>query len=129
MSLLLKNGNTLLDNKIQTTSVYCKDGFITSFDKHECHLSDDCIDCTGLYVFPGFIDCHIHGGGGGDSCNQTLESYSKIATSQLKHGTTSIVLAIGGMPDDFIHTSSSLICEVNSQSKGATILGFHLEGP
>lgn len=53
----------------------------------------------------------------------------KIVRSEAEHGTTSIVLAIGGMPDEFIHDSIELIQKVNECKAGADILGLHLEGP
>ncbi len=129
MSIILKNGKTIIDGKLKKSNVVCEGAYIKHVnDFDDCYVGE-VIDCTNLYVFPGFIDCHIHGGGGGDSCTQTIESYTKIVQSQVKNGTTSIVLTIGGMSDAFVHESIDLIKKVNDLEVGANILGLHLEGP
>lgn len=130
--MILNNGKVLVEEDIRNIAVICNENIITDIveGNYKANYQDEeYIDCSGLYVFPGFIDCHIHGGGGGDSCRQTLESYIKIVKNEIIHGTTSIVLAIGGMTDDFVHKSIGLIQEVNIKKEGANILGLHLEGP
>lgn len=134
--MILYNGLAIVENKLVNSTIECNENKIInvlhsniSTDYLAEKNEEGMLDCTDLYIFPGFIDCHVHGGGGGDSCNQTLESYSKIVKSEANHGTTSIVLAIGGMSDDFVHKSTELISEINTMGIGATILGLHLEGP
>lgn len=129
MSMILKNGKTIIDGKLKKANIVYEGSYIKQVNELDDCCDGDIIDCTNLYVFPGFIDCHIHGGGGGDSCNQTIESYTKIVQSQVENGTTSIVLTIGGMSDEFVHESISLKEKVNNLEVGANILGLHLEGP
>lgn len=135
-TLLLKNGNVLFENGcICKATIVCDDGKIV-----DILTSDDIdntkydgariIDCMGKYLFPGFIDIHVHGGDGADSNNATKEAYQTISTSQPKHGTTSIVLAIsGGFSDENILQCEEALLSVQGKLKGANILGFHLEGP
>lgn len=135
-TLLLKNGEALLeDGRISNATVVCQEGkiidIIKSKDATNCGLTD-CItvDCNGKYIVPGFIDVHVHGGAGADSNNATEEAYRTISLSQVKHGTTSIVLAIsGGFSDENILKCSETLSSVQGKTSGANILGFHLEGP
>ncbi len=132
MNKVLKNGNVLIDGKIMTKTLVLKNGKISKIlDEYSENLnSDTVIDCTGLYVFPGFIDIHVHGGDGADSNNAKEEAYQTISLSQVKHGTTSIVLAIsGGFSDDNILKCADSLANIQGKTLGANILGFHLEGP
>ena len=127
--MVIKNGTVLTNDELKKVDVSIEGDVICQVSENIDKKSDFVLDCLGLYVFPGFIDSHVHGGGGGDSCTQTVEAYSKIVKSQIRFGTTSIVLAVGGMSDDIVHNSVSLIKEINSENQGAEILGLHLEGP
>lgn len=49
------------------------------------------IDVKGNYITPGFIDMHVHGGGGRDTMEETLEALSTIAKTYAKTGTTSLL--------------------------------------
>jgi N-acetylglucosamine-6-phosphate deacetylase len=49
------------------------------------------IDANGKYISPGFIDIHIHGGGGHDFMDGTTEAFLKIAELHAKHGTTAML--------------------------------------
>lgn len=60
MRLGINNG-TLVTRRGQTrTDVVCRDGLIASFGESEHESLDAVVDATGLLVFPGFIDPHVH---------------------------------------------------------------------
>ena len=48
-------------------------------------------DLSGLSAAPGFIDIHLHGGGGHDFMEPDPSSILKAARAHLEHGTTSIL--------------------------------------
>src|ERR1700712_3406418 len=48
------------------------------------------IDAKGKYISPGFIDIHIHGGGGHDFMDNTVEAFLGIANIHAKYGTTAM---------------------------------------
>ncbi|TDQ77128.1 N-acetylglucosamine-6-phosphate deacetylase [Sphingobacterium yanglingense] len=88
------------------------------------------IDVEGNYLSPGFIDIHVHGGGGYDFMDGTEEAFREIAIVHAKHGTTAIV------PTTLTTTTERLEDTLNSYAKvrdevinGAEFLGMHLEGP
>src|SRR5688500_7803258 len=43
------------------------------------------------YLTPGYIDLHVHGGGGADFMDGTEEAFAAALAAHLRHGTTSIV--------------------------------------
>jgi N-acetylglucosamine-6-phosphate deacetylase len=43
------------------------------------------------YITPGYIDLHVHGGGGADFMDGTKEAFATALAAHLRHGTTSIV--------------------------------------
>ena len=49
------------------------------------------IDAKGKYIVPGFIDIHVHGGGGFDFMDGTETAFLKIAELHAKYGTTSML--------------------------------------
>ena len=48
------------------------------------------IDAKGLYVSPGFIDIHVHGGGGHDFMDNSVEAFLAIAETHARYGTTAM---------------------------------------
>ena len=49
------------------------------------------IDAKGNYISAGFIDIHVHGGGGHDFMDGNEEAFLKIAETHARYGTTSMV--------------------------------------
>ncbi len=132
MITVLKNGKTLVDGIIQKRTIVIEDEKISKIllpDSYVQNPADKVIDCDGLFVFPGFIDLHIHGGGGGYSQNIGEESYKRIVSSQVQFGTTAIVLTLIGASDEQLINATKLIPTVNNACSGANILGLHIEGP
>lgn len=106
-SLLISNGNVVLEKTIlkrccvliEQSKIFCI-GKVPRTYNRVCQ-----IDARGLYLSPGFIDTHIHGGPGDIILNET------------KYGTTAFVIAVScGRP-------------VPEISEYPNILGVRLEGP
>ena len=88
--MILKNVNIITRNKILNN--YCieiNDGIITNIAKDIS--TDNYIDGLGRFLSPGFVDMHIHGGGGYDFLDENIETYQKITYAHMIHGTTSMV--------------------------------------
>ena len=88
------------------------------------------IDAQGQYVMPGFIDIHVHGGGGADFMDGTAEAIRTAAQAHCAHGTTSIVPTTMTCPDEELREFIRLFLTVKREGTGsAELLGLHLEGP
>src|SRR5450432_3757189 len=61
MSLLVKNGEIITADERYFADIFCEDETITRID-HDIVPPDkaEVIDAQGKYVFPGFIDPHVH---------------------------------------------------------------------
>jgi dihydropyrimidinase len=61
MALLIKNGEIITADSRYIADIYCEGETITHIDKNlSAPASAEVIDATGKYVFPGFIDPHVH---------------------------------------------------------------------
>ena len=49
------------------------------------------IDAKGMYVSPGFIDLHVHGGGGYDFMDGHETAFLAIAETHARYGTTAML--------------------------------------
>ncbi|MBC7109041.1 MAG: N-acetylglucosamine-6-phosphate deacetylase [Methanomassiliicoccales archaeon] len=88
------------------------------------------IDVSGLYVSPGFIDIHVHGGGGYDVMDGSLAALEAIAQTHAKGGTTTWLATTLTAPLDQICNALETIQKAMETSVcGAKLLGAHLEGP
>lgn len=82
------------------------------------------------FILPGFIDCHVHGGGGKDVMDAG-EAVHLIARMHAQHGTTSMLATTMTAPAADLEAALSAIGRACLQrcDGGARILGAHLEGP
>ncbi len=113
----LKNGSVILrDNKILE---------VTNCDL--AIIGANLVDARGMYVLPGCIEMHVHGGGGRDFQEGTEEAFRVAIQSHMKYGTTSIFPTLSSstvpMIQKAVRTCDQLMCEPNSP-----VLGLHLEG-
>ncbi|WPU97418.1 N-acetylglucosamine-6-phosphate deacetylase [Mucilaginibacter sp. cycad4] len=88
------------------------------------------IDAGGKYLSPGFIDIHVHGGGGHDFMDNTVEAYLEIAKLHASHGTTAFTPTTLSCEQGALLKTLSLYEEsVPLNKDGAQFLGMHIEGP
>ena len=61
MPLLIKNGEIVTASERYVADIFCEDETITRIDTNiDAPAGTEIIDATGKYVFPGFIDPHVH---------------------------------------------------------------------
>ncbi len=61
MSLLIKGGEIITSSDRYVADIYCENETITRIDKNiSAPAGTEVIDATGKYIFPGFIDPHVH---------------------------------------------------------------------
>lgn len=125
-----KNCKVVFPQKIRDCIVLVNDGKIIDIvDRYEKQENDTIIDCGGLYLSPGFIDAHVHGGGNKSAMSESPEDIMAMAEAHLKYGTTSIVPTTLAAPIDQLKKVVLSIKKASEECKNANILGVHLEGP
>ena len=81
-------------------------------------------------VVPGFIDLHVHGGGGADTM-QAGDAIDTIARTHARHGTTALLATTMTAPRAEIEAALRAVagaCRARRDG-AASVLGVHLEGP
>lgn len=87
------------------------------------------VDGKGMCAVSGFVDIHLHGGGGVEFMNASWQEIRKGCMAHARHGTTTLLpttLAAGK------ELTKRMIREVRMASRytdGCTVAGVHLEGP
>src|SRR5690606_2776768 len=128
----IANGKVITPFKIIPNGTVLVEGNrITAVWEHDIALDDvEIIDAKGLYVSPGFIDIHVHGGGGHDFMDGDGEGFLRIAELHAQYGTTSMVpTTLTSEKEHLIETLNLYEQAHRNNTKGAQFLGLHLEGP
>ncbi len=88
------------------------------------------IDAKGKYISPGFIDIHVHGGGGHDFMDNTIEAFLGIARLHARHGTTAMLpTTLSCEKADLLETLRIYRQAAELNINGSRFLGVHIEGP
>lgn len=128
--LVIKNANVVFTDKIRNGIVLCDGKKITDVvERYTESDSDTVLDANGLYLSPGFIDVHVHGGGNKSAMSTDCNDIIAMAEAHLKHGTTSIVPTTLAAPIAQLKDVTLSIKKASEKSKKANILGLHYEGP
>lgn len=127
--LAICNANLVLETGILWDAALLIDNDrIVSFGKNiDIPADAQLLDANGAYVGPGFVDIHVHGGGGHLTYTEPLET----AEFHLLHGTTTILC----VPDynlpfaDFLQAIRKGKEAMSADGAGKAIAGFYMEGP
>lgn len=81
-------------------------------------------------LLPGFIDTHVHGGGGRDTM-EGGDAIQAIARRHARHGTTALLATTMTAPIADIEAALAALGPVCRErgAQSARVLGVHLEGP
>ena len=116
----------IFDEKI--IDIISKDDFPQYIEEYKADIQ--VIDAKAKYVSPGFIDIHIHGSGGYDTMDATLEALAVISATIARNGVSSYLPTTMTMDRKSIYKAFDVIREaMQLEVRGAKILGIHMEGP
>ena len=93
-------------------------------------LPDEVLDAAGNYLLAGFIDLHVHGGGGADFMDATPEAFETVVRAHLDHGTTLLYPTAMSARHDALCRFLRAFLDFSENSAFAKLTpGVHLEGP
>ncbi len=127
----ISNGKVITPKGIlEHTDLLIENNFIKAIDKNIQSSDAIKIDATGLYVSPGFIDIHVHGGGGADFMDGTEDAFLQVAPTHARYGTTSMLpTTLTSSKEELFKTIDIYKSAHQNNKYGAKFLGLHLEGP
>ncbi|WP_274560013.1 N-acetylglucosamine-6-phosphate deacetylase [Streptomyces spiramyceticus] len=84
------------------------------------------LDLSGHWIVPGFVDMHVHGGGGASFTSGTAEDVLTGVRTHREHGTTTITGSLVTGEMDVLARQAALLSELVEQGD---LAGIHFEGP
>lgn len=132
MKIKIFNGNIITPYRIiKNATILINDKKIESISEGHVDAPEyKVIDAKGNYISPGFIDIHIHGGGGHDFMDGTEEAYLRIAEIHARYGTTALApTTLTCAKADLLKSIELYKSAVIKNKKGAQFIGLHFEGP
>lgn len=130
--LLIKNAYAVLTDSVteRKVSVLVENGKICDIGDFDFSENAEVVDCNGSYLMPGFIDLHVHGGGGADFMDATVDSFKTVVEAHLKHGTTTLLPTSMTASEEDLTAFCKTFTEFKSTvHNGAKTPGLHFEGP
>jgi N-acetylglucosamine-6-phosphate deacetylase len=130
--LKIYNGHILTPHRIIKNGVLvAENGTITSIGTSNIDVPNALeIDAKGCYIAPGFIDIHVHGGGGYDFMDGTVEAFLNIAKLHAQYGTTALYpTTLTSEKADLLTTLDNFEKAKALNTEGGQLMGMHLEGP
>lgn len=87
-------------------------------------------DFGANYICPGFIDLHVHGSGGVDVMDNSYHALDWMSRVLAEGGTTSfLATTISASRQELLEVVRSIATAKLRGTKGAEVIGAHLEGP
>jgi N-acetylglucosamine-6-phosphate deacetylase len=81
---------------------------------------------NGHWLIPGFVDIHVHGGGGYTFTTGDAEEARKAAAFHLGHGTTTMLASLVSSPYELMRSAVEQFAPLVDDG---TLAGIHFEGP
>lgn len=119
--------NVFLENgEFSPAEVYIDGGRIIEIGNK---LKEDLINngAENLFLIPGLVDIHSHGGFGYDSCTASREELVKMAELYKENGITSVILTTMTLPFEKLQQTVANISKAALET--SVIKGINLEGP
>lgn len=127
-SFYIKSDKIFLENEVFDGYILIEDEYITDITK-SLKKDIEVKDYTSKIVAPGYFDTHVHGYGGHDVMDATIEGLLEISKGVVSTGVTSFLATT--LTDSFERLSNACenVGKYKNLCQGAKIQGIFLEGP
>ncbi len=134
MRTIVTNGTLVTPLETLTgRDVVVEDGIITdlpaSRPARRAGPGEHIVDAAGLWVGPGLIDLHVHGGRGSDTMDASPDALHIMAAFFAARGVTSFLATTVTAPVAATRAAVENAAAAPQAENGARFLGVHLEGP
>jgi N-acetylglucosamine-6-phosphate deacetylase len=129
--LILTGARVVTPEGVVDDDVHVRDGRIHAIGAGAGAPAADRVDLGGRWLLPGFVDAHVHGGGGAQCNTADPADVHTVAAFHARHGTTALLATTVAAPIDDLLTSLRAIrtAAADPRPGAAEVLGAHLEGP
>ena len=126
----------IINGHILTPQGWMKDGSVLISDGKILEITNSdlavigatMVDARGMYIVPGLVAMHVHGGGGSDFTEATPEAFRTAVKAHLAHGATTIFPTLSSSSFETLGQAVG-VCQELMKEPGTTIMGLHIEGP
>ena len=116
--MIIRNGNVVLKNSVEKKDILIQDGKIVQI-ADKLPKGDNEIDASGLHIFPGLIDMHVHLREPGFEHKEDIESGAKAA---VKGGFTQICC----MPNTYpVADNKVVVSYIKNRAKEVGLCKIH----
>lgn len=125
----------IINGKIHTPQGWLKNGSVIINDNKILEVSNcdlavvgaKIVDAKGMYIVPGGVEIHVHGGGGRDFMEGSEDAFRTAVDAHMQHGTTSIFPTLSSSSIPMIRAAAATTEKIMAE-KDSPVLGLHLEG-
>jgi N-acetylglucosamine-6-phosphate deacetylase len=128
---LLAGGRVVTPDGVLTDAwVHVDNGTILSVTRSRPVIEAPVHDLKGAWLLPGFLDLHMHGGGGHDVADSREAMQGAVAFHR-RHGTTATLVSLMTAPVDDLCEQLGWAADLVRRGPGpqGRVLGAHVEGP
>jgi N-acetylglucosamine-6-phosphate deacetylase len=86
----------------------------------------DVVDLPGQWLLPGFVDIHVHGGGGTSFTEGTSDDARNAVEFHRRHGSTTLLASLVTAPLARLEAQAAMLAGLADEG---VVAGLHLEGP
>ncbi|MGY1884274.1 N-acetylglucosamine-6-phosphate deacetylase [Blastococcus sp. SYSU DS0753] len=127
ISTLLRGGRKVdADGRVDGFWVLFRGDTIAAAGTGEAPAADRVVDLAGAWLTPGFVDLHVHGGGG-YTAEDGPDGMRRALEVHRAHGTTRSLISLVAAPVERLEASLAAIADLARSDE--RVLGAHLEGP
>lgn len=84
------------------------------------------VDATADWILPGFVDMHVHGGGGKTFTTHDPKQARAVAAFHARHGTTTMLASLVTAPEAVLRKATEAYLPLIDEG---ILAGVHYEGP
>lgn len=126
MTTLLANARVVTPDGVLDRGSVAVDGDRIEAVRRGGEAPTGALNLEGCWLVPGFVDVHVHGGGGASFDEIDQEAARRVVGTHRAHGTTTMLASVATGPLDAMTTAVASLADLVHEG---LIAGVHLEGP